>query len=332
MKEIVLISAYTPDLKRQDDLRNLVISLKDLKYRICLVTHTSTPQDIIDRCDYFLYDKENEVLYDPEIKYWYNFISNNVKISFVDYTTISTHMLPVFKMYLGGLAYLKSLGEEIVHMMSYDNIIKNRKMCDDHLEILKEKDAVLYSFSRCYSEGVLNCVFDIQSVNVKNIPFNLLTFFPQELKIQYLNYYQSQKFPIFERMIFDNVWNKTNYHLIELEDEKDFETSFIVNTVRVKSNIPPINIHFFENKFYVFSYNDTEDLISLDVIIDKKHNINTIINPNTWFWYPLNFDNIGHIKILINNNLIKELDLNTEEGRDWVFKYSYANILTLEES
>jgi hypothetical protein len=133
-------------------------------------------------------------------------------------------------------------------------------------------------------------------------------------------------------MIFDNVWNKTNYHLIELEDEKDFETSFIVNTVRVKSNIPPINIHFFENKFYVFSYNDTEDLISLDVIIDKKHNINTIINPNTWFWHPLNFDNIGHIKILINNNLIKELDLNTEEGRDWVFKYSYANILTLEES
>ena len=126
MKEIILISAYTPDLKRQDDLRNLVISLKDLNYRICLVTHTSTPQDIIDRCDYFLYDKENEVLYDPEIKYWYNHTFKNIAFSFVDYSTISTHMLPVFRMYLGGLMYLKSLGEEIVHMIEYDTIVKNK--------------------------------------------------------------------------------------------------------------------------------------------------------------------------------------------------------------
>ena len=144
MKEIILISAYTPDVERQDDLRNLVISLKDFKYRVCLVTHTSTPQDIIDRCDYFLYDKENEVLYDPEIKYWYNHTFKDIAFSFVDYSTISTHMLPVFRMYLSGLMYLKSLGEEIVHMIEYDTIVKNKEMWDQNVEILKEKDAVFY--------------------------------------------------------------------------------------------------------------------------------------------------------------------------------------------
>ena len=42
MKEIVLISAYTPDVERQDNLRELIKSLKELNYRVCLVTHTKT--------------------------------------------------------------------------------------------------------------------------------------------------------------------------------------------------------------------------------------------------------------------------------------------------
>ena len=327
MKEIVLISAYTPDLKRQDDLRNLVISLKDLNYRICLITHTSTSQDIIDRCDYFLYDKENELLYDPEIKYWYHYNLKNLSFNFIDYTTMSTHILPIFRMYLGGLIYLKSLGEEIVHMIEYDTIVKNKEMWDQNVEILKEKDAVLYSLPTFYENDNLVCVNGFQSVNVKNIPYNLLSFSQPELKNQYLNYYQSAKFPVCERMIFDNIWSKLNYYVFKLNSKDDLNNSFVINTVRVKFNFPPTNIHFFENKYNIFSYNNTEDPIILDVIINKNHNINTTINPNSWFWYPLNFDNIEYIKIFINNKLLKELDLNIKEDKDWIFKYSFVNRL-----
>ena len=327
MKEIVLISAYTPDLKRQDDLRNLVISLKDLNYRICLITHTSTSQDIIDRCDYFLYDKENELLYDPEIKYWYHYNLKNLSFNFIDYTTMSTHMLPIFRMYLGGLIYLKSLGEEIVHMIEYDTIVKNKEMWDQNVEILKEKDAVLYSLPTFYENDNLVCVNGFQSVNVKNIPYNLLSFSQPELKNQYLNYYQSAKFPVCERMIFDNIWSKLNYYVFKLNSKDDLNNSFVINTVRVKFNFPPTNIHFFENKYNIFSYNNTEDPIILDVIINKNHNINITINPNSWFWYPLNFDNIEYIKIFINNKLLKELDLNIKEDKDWIFKYSFVNRL-----
>ena len=270
MKEIVLISAYTPDLKRQDDLRNLVISLKDLNYRICLITHTSTSQDIIDRCDYFLYDKENELLYDPEIKYWYHYNLKNLSFNFIDYTTMSTHMLPIFRMYLGGLIYLKSLGEEIVHMIEYDTIVKNKEMWDQNVEILKEKDAVLYSLPTFYENDNLVCVNGFQSVNVKNIPYNLLSFSQPELKNQYLNYYQSAKFPVCERMIFDNIWSKLNYYVFKLNSKDDLNNSFVINTVRVKFNFPPTNIHFFENKYNIFSYNNTEDPIILDVIINKN--------------------------------------------------------------
>jgi hypothetical protein len=325
MKEIVLISAYTPDTPTQDNLRELIKSLKDLNYRICLMTHTSTPSDIVDRCDYYVYDKENELLYDPEIKYFYFAYLEEYMIYFKDYFAVATHMLPIFKMYLGGLAYLKSLGEEIVHMILHDNIVKNREMWDINNEILKEKDAVFYSFSRCYSEGILNCVFDIQSVNVKNIPFDLFVFSSQELKTQYKDYFKSEKFPVFERMIFDNVWSKTNYHLVELEDEKDFKTSFEVNLNTLgKGKGENTTIHFFENKYYFFhnNHNEDESINHFEIIINKNQYINRSCTHPHFIWFPLDFENIENIKIYKNNTFIKEIDLTNEEDKKWITEHS----------
>ena len=182
MKEIVLISAYTPDTEKQDNLRELIKSLKELNYRICLATHSHTPLDIINRCDYYLYDKENELLYNPDIKYFYICQTEKHIFNFRDYLAVSTHMLPIFRSYLGSLAYLKSMGEEIVHMILYDTIVKNREMWDKNVEILKEKDAVFYSFSRGYEYDKLVNVADIQSINIKNLPYDFLNFNPEELK------------------------------------------------------------------------------------------------------------------------------------------------------
>jgi hypothetical protein len=325
MKEIVLISAYTPDTATQDNLRELIKSLKDLNYRVCLMTHTSTPSDIVDRCDYYVYDKENELLYDPEMKYFYFAYLEEYMIYFKDYFAVATHMLPIFKMYLGGLAYLKSVGEEIIHMILHDNIIKNREMWDINNEILKEKDAVLYSFPRCYSEGILNCVFDIQSVNVKNIPFDLFIFSSQELKTQYKDYFKSNKFPVFERMIFDNVWSKTNYHLVELEDEKDFKTSFEVNLNTLgKGKGENTTINFFENKYHFFhnNHNEDESTNHFEIIINKNQYINrSCIHPH-FIWFPLDFENIENIKIYKNNTFIKEIDLTNEEDKKWITEHS----------
>ena len=144
MKEIVLISAYTPDTPTQDNLRELIKSLKDLNYRVCLMTHTFTPSDIVDRCDYYVYDKENELLYDPEIKYGYLCPIEEYTMFFKDYFAVATHMLPVFRMYLGGLAYLKSMGEEIVHMIEYDTIVKNREIWD--------KNTILQPIEKSYND------------------------------------------------------------------------------------------------------------------------------------------------------------------------------------
>lgn len=325
MKEIVLISAYTPNTSTQDNLRELIKSLKDLNYRICLITHTSTPSDIVDRCDYYVYDKENELLYNPEIKYFYFCTVGEYKIFFKDYFAVATHMLPVFRMYLGGLAYLKSMGEEIVHMIEYDTIVKNREIWDKNIEILKEKDAVFYSFPRFYQDNKLVCVYGFQSVNVKNIPFDLFVFYPQELKNQYKNYFQLEKLPVFERMIFDNVWSNTNYHLIELNSEEDLKNSFEVNLNSIGNRIGEnTTIHFFENKYHFFHNNHNEDKSTnhFEIIINKNQYINLSCTHPHYLWFPLDFENIENMKIYKNNVFIKEIDLTNEEDKKWITEHS----------
>ena len=325
MKEIVLISAYTPDTPTQDNLRELIKSLKDLNYRVCLMTHTSTPSDIIDRCDYYVYDKENELLYDPEIKYFYLCPLEEYTIFFKDYFAIATHMLPVFRMYLGGLAYLKSMGEEVIHMIEYDTIVKNKEIWDKNTEILKEKDAVFYSFPRFYQDNELICVYGFQSVNVKNIPFDLFIFSPQELKTQYKDYFKSEKFPVFERMIFDNVWNKLNYHLVQLNDENDLSSSFDLNLNHIGSGQGEnTTIHFFENKYHFFhnNHNEDESTNHFEIIINKNQYINRSCTHPHYLWFPLDFENIENIKIYKNNTFIKEIDLTNEEDKKWITEHS----------
>ena len=325
MKEIVLISAYTPDTEKQDNLRELIKSLKELNYRICLATHSHTPLDIINRCDYYLYDKENELLYNPDIKYFYICQTEKHIFNFRDYLAVSTHMLPIFRSYLGSLAYLKSMGEEIVHMILYDTIVKNREMWDKNVEILKEKDAVFYSFSRGYENDNLVNVADIQSINIKNLPYDFLNFNPEELKKQYKEYYNNLQYPIFERMVFDNIWSKLDYHLFKVENEKDLSSSFDLNLAQLDYNKGEnTTIHIYNDKYYFFHNNDTgnNDVNYFEIIINKIHCINIACEFFSWRWIPLEFDNIENIKIYKNNVFIKELDLTSEEGKQWVTIHS----------
>jgi hypothetical protein len=324
MKEIVLISAYTPDVERQDNLRELIKSLKELNYRVCLATHTKTPSDIIDRCDYYLYDKENELIYDPEIRFFYFCYLEKHIINFKDYLAFSTHMLPVFRMYLGGLAYLKSMGEEVVHMIEYDSIVKNREMWDQNVEILKEKDAVLYSFPRFYKDDKLVCVYGFQSVNVKKVHYDVLNYTPEEFRRQYKELFHNEQYPIFERIIFNNVWNKLNYHLFELNEEKDLSPSFDLNLVSSTVGGENTTIHFFEGKYHFFHNNNTgnNDKNYFELIINKTHCVNITCQFPFYTWVPLEFDNIENIKIYKNNVFIKEIDLTDEEDKKWITHYS----------
>jgi hypothetical protein len=317
MKEIILISAYTPTTDKQDKLRELISSLKNLNYRVCLATHTSTPQDIVDRCDYHIYDAENKVLYDPYIKYQHFFGQEDKLWQFKDYTSVSTHALPVFRMYLGGLAYLKSMGEEVVHMIEYDTIVKNREVWDNHLELLKEKDAVFYAFSRYYQDNKLICVAGFQSVNVSNINYNLLSYNETKLINQYKEYFANYKMPVFEAMIYDNLWKYLDYHLINLKDEIDLSSSFTLNTDRVEMG-EWSTFYYYKDELYFFNLNKELVPNKYTIIVNNSQITNLTVLPGYWLYNKVTSENVDNILLFKNNKLVKELDMSNPVDQYWI--------------
>jgi hypothetical protein len=325
MKEIVLILAYTPTSEKQDRLRELITSLKSFNYRICLSTHTSTPQDIIDKCEYFLYDRENPILWDDDIKYWAYTETESIIFKFKPFNILATHGLALWRMYSGALSHLKSLDEEVVHMIEYDTIVNDVdffKTNTSHL-LNSTYSSVLFSLPRFYDNGGnLLCNWPIQSVNVKKIPFNLLEFNFSKLKTQYLEYFQNGKLPVIERMFFDNIWSQLDYKLIRLDKESDI-SSLILNTDGIWDDINNIciTINYYNNEFHYFISNPTKNEINYTFIVDNNA-INQTVQPGVFHWRAIGNNDLKNIRIFEENVLIREYDLSLQKDRDSIFKYS----------
>ena len=69
MKDLFLITAYTPDDERKDLLRNFVSSIDRELFDVMVVSHSSIPEDVINKINYFIYDSSNILLTDVEYKY-----------------------------------------------------------------------------------------------------------------------------------------------------------------------------------------------------------------------------------------------------------------------
>jgi hypothetical protein len=321
MKEIVLISAYTPELNQIDRLRDLIISLKKFNYRICLITHSSTPQDVIDRCDYFLYDKENPILFDPDIKYWHHYQTENYNFIFRDYTSLASHVLPVLRMHLGALSYLKSLGEEVIHMCEHDTIIKNREVWDNAFSNLKNHDAVCYTLPRFLNQnGDINCTWTFQSLNLTKISNDYLNYQEQNLINQYRTYFNQGKLPVTECILYDNIWKNLNCYIIPLQYDTDLATSFTLNLDHA-GEVEYSTIHLHNEEFKFFAWNNQKDLVHYDLIIDDK-TTNIQIPPNGWNWVKISDTKPNIIKIFKDNKLIKHFDMNNPLDKKWIYEYS----------
>ena len=60
MREVFCISYYNSKKESISILRNLVFELKSRSKKIIICGHSSIPQDLIDICDGYIYDKENK--------------------------------------------------------------------------------------------------------------------------------------------------------------------------------------------------------------------------------------------------------------------------------
>ena len=138
MKDLFLITAYTPDDERKDLLRNFVSSIDRELFDVMVVSHSSIPEDVINKINYFIYDSSNILLTDVEYKYLMFYGNEKFNITTTENRPFN-HFLAAWKLVTLGLSNAKNEGYKKVHCIEYDTelssldeFIENSSLLDRH--------------------------------------------------------------------------------------------------------------------------------------------------------------------------------------------------------
>ena len=182
MKSIIVIGAYCPDTERKQLLENCINSLQPIRkdFDILISSHVHVPECIIDKVDYYFYDKDNELITDWDLLNtpWFSPKENlNIVSSLI--SNYSTY-LAAFKTFISGVGCAKNLGYKIAHWVEYDSFFTNYSDFYDNINILKDYVSVQYvKPSRLFESNLPWGQGCFQAINLDKVN-NLLTKYDKE--------------------------------------------------------------------------------------------------------------------------------------------------------
>ena len=312
MKEIVLITDFSNTEEKITILRKLVDNLKD-DYEICLNSHFILPQDIINKVDYYLYDKSNILIFDNRYKGVRSFINNSFNLIYKDYSAPASHFPAIIRQIFTSLIYLKSLRYDVVHLIEYDSQILNLDIFSQNLEEILNFDAIIY-------KDEYRFISNFYSLNLNK--FSECDFIFDEDKVIDLykrNFLEDFRYCI-ERSMFQIIFDDKN---LKIKKEKDL-LSFIEfgkYEIGEEDEYRKNDVLYFthDNLYYFFAYNRSNNISNYEIIIDNIHILNFSLDPSFWKVDVLkDISEINRSKCYINNNLFFDIDFNQEENKDLI--------------
>ena len=162
MKDLILITAYTPDAERISILDDLLESIDREHFDVMISSHSSISDEVVEKSDYFIFQKKNVLLtdLDQKIKWWFG--NESLEISTTEFKNFN-HLIAAGSLILNGLSAAKSFGYEKVHFLEYDGLIIDDTEFRENSQILEEYSVVWYEHHD------LHTAFPLISFNVKKI-------------------------------------------------------------------------------------------------------------------------------------------------------------------
>jgi hypothetical protein len=307
MKDLFLITAYTPDDERKDLLRNFVSSIDRELFDVMVVSHSSIPEDVINKINYFIYDSSNILLTDVEYKYLMFYGNEKFNITTTENRPFN-HFLAAWKLVTLGLSNAKNEGYKKVHCIEYDTELSSLDEFIENSSLLDRHSLVYYSTN--YQPSIIS--FPI-SFHLDKINEQWFICDEEDLKNQLLTKH-IKTIEDHELKILANEPNKLKKsHLLLSENNIKINTYYsggedIWVTPVVDKN----------NNLIVFSYNPRQHLTKKDILV---YNIKILVNDEFYTNYDnklggwhltfvKNFDKIKNLTIIRNNKKVVNYDFN----------------------
>lgn len=163
MKEVVVILYYKTKEVSEEYLRSLVNQLVELNKKIIISSHSLVPDDILKKCEGFVYDKENHqenLTHRRNTIYWDTTEYFTIYSPFFYYGTLEKfYCYAAIKLWMTGIDYAWNLGFDYAHIFEYDAII-NIEEIKQNSEIIETEvfDSVVYKYEGSEMSGTYVCL------------------------------------------------------------------------------------------------------------------------------------------------------------------------------
>ena len=316
MKDLIFITAHCPTEEQERALERCIDSVLKCEKHVALISHTHVPIHIQKKCQFYVYDYNNEISDDYNLLAYHNFSFDNQKI-YSRFFHKYFYGFAIYRMFSIVSQIAINFGYKNIHQIEYDCELLDNELINEHSKLLEEYDSVIYT-DNGKEDGFLFGSF--KSFRVSSLP---------------------DKFKNYDKDFIESEVKKSNPNDLECLTKKLFMErgnvcfQSIPSDDRFKKgiNFHNRNLHhtlYYNpldktlNIFYNSIINSSEDIV---IIVNKTHIINLTTKPYHWHIRPLGiFDEITHVRIDNTNKIIYEKTFDNEFREIFKIKSYITNV------
>ena len=311
MKDLIIINSYTPDYEREELLRKFVNQIDKTNFDIMVVSHSRLPDDLYEKVDYFIFDKENEILTNIDSKYesWWG--NEHFKINTTEARQFN-HSVAAYKLFFIGINNAKMLGYKKVHIIEYDTSLNNMSHFNNNSKLLDNHSLVYYKTN--YTPVLIS--------------------FPMSFNLDKLNeeWFKSQKNKIIHGKY--KTLEDLEFFLITQQQDTHYKSHETLEDGSIK-----INLYYSFGKeiwtcplvdessdLILFVNNKNKEELKIKAVINENTIKNLVTKPNYWSIIRLcKYEDINKLLIIKqDNNIINydftKIDKETYKLKNYIVK------------
>jgi hypothetical protein len=296
MKDLIFITAYCPTEEQEKQLEKCVDSVLECGKHIALISHSHIPIHIQKKCQYYVYDYNNDISVDYSLFGSQSFYFDNKRIRSIFFNK-TFYGFAIYRMFSIASQIAINFGYENIHHIEYDGLLLDKNLIDENSNHLEEYDSVIYT-DNGKEDGFL--FGSLKSLKVSSLPDKIKNFNREYIESD-MRKREPKQLEYFTKELLINSGNV----LFKSEPTED-------KFKRGKS-IYYRNLHFTlyynpaDNRLNIFYNSLKKETEFITIIVNKETVVNLETKPYHWHIRPLGiFDEINHVRIDNSDKVIYE--------------------------
>jgi len=302
MKDLIFITAYCPTEEQERVLERCVDSVLKCEKHIAIISHSHIPIHIQKKCQYYVYDYNNEVSDDYNLLGHHTFNFGNQKIQ-SRFFNKQFYGFAIYRMFSMASQIAINFGYNNIHHIEYDCELLDKDLVDENSKLLEEYDSVIYT-DNGNEDGFLFGSFKSFKVNslpehFKNYNREFIENEIKQLEPKQLEYFTKNLFTNAGKVLFQNEPSDNKFKRGYKFYNRNVHFTLYYNPLDKTLNI-----------FYNSVKDSPEEIV---VIVNKTTIVNILSKPHHWHVRSLGlFDDINHVRVDNSQKVIYDKTFDNE--------------------